>query len=53
MSTPRTMDTVKKAAERAGEIAYEHRRRAAEAARKRAEQVTQPAGEQPHADADE
>jgi len=34
MTTPRTMDTVKRAAERAGEIAYEHRRRAAEQARK-------------------
>ena len=47
------MDTVKRAAERAGEIAYEHRRRAAEAARKRAEQVSQPAGDTPDADAHE
>lgn len=44
MTTPRTMDTVKRAAERAGEIAYEHRRRAAEQARKRIEAVQPPAG---------
>jgi len=47
------MDTVKRAAERAGEIAYEHRRRAAEAARKRAEQVQQPAGSKPDDGTDE
>ena len=43
MTTPRTMDTVKKAALRAGERAYEHRRRAIEAAAKaRAAVATQP-----------
>jgi len=40
------MDTVKKAAEKAGERAYEHRRRAIEsAARARAATATQPGGD--------
>jgi len=34
MTTPRTLDSVKRAAERAGEIRYEHRRRAVEEAAK-------------------
>ena len=43
MTTPRTMDSVRKAAEAAGERAYEHRRRAAkEAAKQRAAKATQP-----------
>ena len=52
MTTPRTMDTVKQAAERAGEKAYEHRRRAAEAAARAIaarQPVTDSAGES-HAD---
>jgi len=52
MTTPRTMDSIRKAAERAGEIAYEHRRRAVDQAAKAAAEKTPP--EQPaddsHAD---
>jgi len=43
MTTPRTMNTVKQAAEKAGERAYARRRRAIEAAAKaRAAVATQP-----------
>jgi len=43
MTTPRTMDSVRKAAEKAGERRYEQRRRAAEeAAKQRAAKAEQP-----------
>lgn len=43
MTTPRNLETLKAAAERAGEKLYEHRRRAIEAAAKaRSELASQP-----------
>jgi len=51
MTTPRTMYSVTKAAERAGEKLYEQRRRRAEAARKAAEAKAAATVVQPAADA--